>query len=171
MPVFGDDQGKTEKPTPGKLAETRKKGDTPLSRELVQGGVLFIAAIMLLWLGKWLIDSLSTVMRTGLTLDMRNRNLSEVGGICAELWRAFTTILPPFLTLLIILVVSTLLLGYGQIGVKYASEAVGFKPEKLNPFTNLKRVSCAPAHRAVFPSRECPTTARAPASTSGSVSR
>lgn len=140
MPLFGDDSGKTEKPTPGRLNEARNKGDTPLSKELVQGGVLFVSALMLLWLGEWLVDALAEVLRTGLTVDLSGRNLTEVGGICAELSNALLTILPPFATLLVLLVVSTALIGYGQIGVKISREVLKFKPEKLNPFTNMKRV-------------------------------
>lgn len=140
MAIFGDDAGKTEKPTPGKLTDVRKKGDTPHSKELTQGGVLFLTAIFLLWIGDWLVDALSTVMRTGMTLDMSERRLQEVGGVINELGNAFLTILPPFATLLLILAASTALIGYSQIGVKYSSEAVGFKPQKLNPFTNMKRL-------------------------------
>ncbi|MFN3243447.1 MAG: flagellar biosynthesis protein FlhB [Planctomycetota bacterium] len=140
MALFGDDNGKTEKPTPGKLADVRKKGDTPHSKELTQGGVLFLAAIMLLWIGDWLVGALSTVMRTGMTLDLSQRRIGEPDGAMAELWNAFTTILPPFATLLTVLVVATALIGYSQIGVKISSDVVGFKPEKLNPFTNMKRV-------------------------------
>jgi len=140
MAIFGDDAGKTEKPTPGKLTDVRKKGDTPHSKELTQGGVLFLTAVFLLWIGDWLVDALSTVMRTGMTLDMSERRLQEVGGVINELGNAFLTILPPFATLLLILAASTALIGYSQIGVKYSSEAVGFKPQKLNPFTNMKRL-------------------------------
>ena len=140
MPLFGDDQGKTEKPTPGRLSEVRNKGDTPLSRELVQGGVLFLAAVLLLWLGEWLVDSLGEVMRRGLTLDLGSREVTEVGGICAELWVAFRTIAPPFVVLVLSLVAATLVLGYGQIGVKVSREVLGLKFEKLNPFNGLKRV-------------------------------
>lgn len=140
MGIFKDDQGKTEQPTPGKLADVRNKGDSPLSKELTQGGVLFIAAIMLIWLGEWLIDSFSQVLRTGLTVNLEQRRLTEVGGVCAELWRALTTVFPPFATLLLVLLGSTMLIGYGQIGVKISREAIKFKPEKLNPFTNMKRL-------------------------------
>lgn len=49
MAMFGDDQGRTEKPTPSRLAEVRNRGDSPLSRELVQGGVLLVAAVLLTW--------------------------------------------------------------------------------------------------------------------------
>ena len=140
MGIFSDDQGKTEKATPGRLADVRNKGDSPLSKELVQGGVLFLAAIMLLWLGDWLLEALSEVLRNGLTVDLRGRNLDEVGGVCAELWRAFTTIMPPFATFVAILVGATLLIGYGQIGVKISRDVIKLRFEKLNPFANFKRV-------------------------------
>ena len=140
MGIFSDDQGKTEQPTPSKLADVRNKGDSPLSKELMQGGVLFIAAIMLLWIGDWLISALSQVLRTGLTVDLEGRRLTEIGGVCSELWRALTTILPPFVTLLLVLLGATMLLGYGQIGFKISREAIKFKPEKLNPFSNMKRL-------------------------------
>ncbi|MGC6487984.1 MAG: EscU/YscU/HrcU family type III secretion system export apparatus switch protein [Planctomycetota bacterium] len=138
--MFGDDQGKTEQPTPTKLAEVRKKGDTPHSKELTQGGVLFLAAVTLIWIGDWLVAALSEVMRNGMTLDMTARRVHEPDGALAELWRALMTVLPPFATLLLVLVVTTALIGYGQIGLKLSREAVGFKPEKLNPFTNMKRL-------------------------------
>jgi len=140
MGLFSDDQGKTEKATPGRLAEVRNKGDSPLSKELAQGGSLLIAAIMLLWLGEWLIGALSTVLRTGLTVDLQDRRLTEVSGVCAELWRALAAVFPPFATLLFVLLVSTMLFGYGQIGLKISREAIKFRPEKLNPFTNFKKL-------------------------------
>lgn len=140
MAIFGDDQGKTEKPTPTKLADARKKGDTPHSKELTQGGVLFLAAVTLIWIGDWLLSALSEVMRNGMTLDMTARRVHQTDGALAELWRALMTVLPPLTALLLVLVVATALIGYGQIGVKLSREAVGFKPEKLNPFTNMKRL-------------------------------
>ena len=140
MPLFGDDNGKTEKPTPGRLADVRQKGDTPLSRELVQGAVLFLAAVMLLWLGEWFLDALSDIMRNGLRVGLEDRRLGTVGGVCAELWQAFTTILPPFILLFVTLYFATALVGYGQIGVKISREVLKLKPEKLNPFTNMKRL-------------------------------
>ncbi|MFK7740450.1 MAG: flagellar biosynthesis protein FlhB [Planctomycetota bacterium] len=140
MGMFGDDSGKTEKPTPGRLSEVRNKGDTPLSKELVQGGVLFIAAVMLMWIGRWLVDSLSKVLRTGLTVDLSDRELTAVGGVCRELSNAVMTVFPPVATLMLVLVAATALLGYGQIGIKISREVLKLKPEKLNPFTNFKRV-------------------------------
>lgn len=140
MGIFDDDGGKTEKPTPQRLNDVRNRGDTPLSRELVQGGVLLIAAVAFRWFGGWLIDALSQLMRHGLALDIRGKQLDDIPYACQELLHAVLAVAGPFALLVALLVVATLLLGYGQIGVHWSSEVVGWKPERINPFTNWKRI-------------------------------
>ncbi len=140
MAIFGDDQGKTEQPTPSRLAEVRNRGDSPLSRELVQGGVLMVAALVFEWCGAWLVDSLIQVMRRGLVVDLAGRTLDRVSGACQEVLGAALLVVPPFATLVATLVATTVVLGYGQIGVKWSREVLGFKLERLNPAANWKRV-------------------------------
>ena len=140
MALFGDDQGKTEQPTATRLADVRNRGDTPLSRELVQGGVLMVAAIALWLCGGWLIDSFATVLRQGLDVDLGNHSVVDVTGACREMGAAVLLVLPPFLCLMAIIVGSTLVLGYAQIGVKWSHEVLGVKLERLNPLNNWKKV-------------------------------
>ena len=140
MAMFGDDNGKTEKPTPQRLDEVRNRGDSPLSRELVQGGVLFVAAVVLSWAGGWLVDALQTLLRRGLTVDLAEHQLDDIGGVCREFGVAMSIIGPPFATIVGSLVGATLLLGYGQIGLRWSREVIGFKLERLNPLSNWKRV-------------------------------
>ncbi|MDO8348863.1 MAG: EscU/YscU/HrcU family type III secretion system export apparatus switch protein, partial [Planctomycetota bacterium] len=139
MALFGDDQGKTEKPTPTRLDEVRNRGDSPLSRELVQGGVMMIAAVMFWLSGGWLLDSLGASMRHG--LDVANMaKVDDVPGACLEILGSLWRIAPPVGLLMGTLVAATLVLGYGQIGVRWSGEVVGFKLEKVNPFVNWQRV-------------------------------
>jgi flagellar biosynthesis protein FlhB len=140
MALFGDDQGKTEKPTPTRLAEVRDRGDVPLSRELLQGGVLLVAAVMLAWTGGWLLEALAKVMRRGLDVDLDGRSVGAVSGACRELWDALSIVGPPLAVLVSTLVAATLVIGYGQIGLHWASKVLGFKFERLNPIANWKRV-------------------------------
>lgn len=140
MGIFGDDQGKTEKPTPTRLNDVRNRGDTPLSRELVQGGLLVVAALSFRWCGGWLVDSLSDLMRHGLDVSLDHHQVSTVPYAYREILHAIWTVAAPFATLVLTFVAATLLLGYGQIGVHWATEVVGFKLEKINPFTNWKRL-------------------------------
>ena len=140
MAIFGDDGGKTEKPTPMRLSDVRNRGDTPLSRELVQGGVLMIAAILFRWCGAWLLESFGSLMRYGLDVDLRHHQVDSVPAACQELLVTLLGIAAPFAVLLFTLVAATLLLGYGQIGVHWSNEVIGWKLEKINPFTNWKRL-------------------------------
>ncbi len=140
MPLFGDDQGKTEKPTPQRLSEVRNKGDSPLSRELIQGGLLVIAAVLAISSGDWFVQSLADLMRRGLIVDLEHRKLTDIPGVCQELIGAVMQVIAPFGLFVLMLCVGTLVLGYGQIGMRWSREVVGFKLEKLNPFTNWKRV-------------------------------
>jgi flagellar biosynthesis protein FlhB len=140
MPLFGDDQGKTEKPTPSRLSEVRNKGDSPMSKELVQGGVLMVVALSFEHCGSWLMDALEQTMRRGLDVGLDDRTLGAVPGACRELLGAVLLVVPPFAALVATLVLATLVLGYGQIGVRWSREVLGLKFERLNPLTNWKKV-------------------------------
>lgn len=140
MALFGDDQGKTEKATPSRLTDVRNRGDTPLSRELVQGGTLLVAAVMLGWTGDWLMAALGQCMRRGLALDLSEHQITDVGGVCREVGALMSIVAPPFATLVGTLVAATLIIGYAQIGVHWSHEVIGFKLSRLNPITNLNRL-------------------------------
>ncbi|MFO1076178.1 MAG: flagellar biosynthesis protein FlhB [Planctomycetota bacterium] len=144
MALFGDDQGKTEKPTPTRLNEVRDRGDTPLSRELVQGGVLVVAAVMLWTCGGWLIGAIDALLREGLTVD-RDRDVAQIPHAFQLVMHFAATVAPPFLVLLLTLVGTVIAVGYGQIGFRFSNQAVGFKLERLNPFTNWTRIFNAQA--------------------------
>ena len=142
MALFRDDQGKTEKPTPGRIDELRKRGETPLSRELTTAGSLLVAAIILRWTGGWLGDSLSNAMRHGLNVDLASHAAGSgtIHGAVREILGVLSFVAAPVLLLMMVFVVAVLIFGYGQIGIRYSSEAVGIKFEKLNPVSNMKRV-------------------------------
>jgi flagellar biosynthetic protein FlhB len=139
MALFGDDQGKTEKATPSRLADVRNRGDTPLSRELVQGGVMMVAAVSFTCCGHWLLDSLGALMRHGLHVDP-TRRVDAVPFACKEILFAIWSVAAPFGVLVLTLVVATLALGYGQIGLHWSHDVIGFKLDKVNPFTNWRRL-------------------------------
>lgn len=140
MGLFGDDDGKTEKPTPQRLSEVRNRGDSPLSRELIQGGLLVVAAVLALACGDWFVGSLCQLLERGLNVGLQDRALHNIPGACVEMGTAVMTVLAPFALLLGSLFVAAIVLGYGQIGMKFANEVLGVKWEKVNPFTNYKRL-------------------------------
>ncbi len=64
-----EDLERTERPTPKRLEEARKKGQVPRSPELTTAAVVLIAGAGLRFLGSGLGSSLSTIMRSGLSLS------------------------------------------------------------------------------------------------------
>jgi flagellar biosynthetic protein FlhB len=140
--AFGDDQGRTEKPTPGRLAEVRNRGDTHLSRELLTGATLLTAAIALRSLGGWLLQSLGAALQHGLTLDMEAHPVrnGDVPGACQEVLITLALVAAPSIVLLAVLLLAAAVAGYAQIGVHIADEVMQLKLERLNPASNYKRL-------------------------------
>ena len=140
--AFGDDQGRTEKPTPGRLAEVRNRGDTHLSRELLTGATLLTAAIALRSLGGWLLQSLGAALQHGLTLDMEAHPVrnGDVPGACQEVLITLALVAAPTIVLLAVLLLAAAVAGYAQIGVHIADEVMQLKLERLNPASNYKRL-------------------------------
>lgn len=142
MALFRDDAGKTEKATPQRLDEAQRKGQVPLSREMIMGGTLLAVALALQFGGGWLLDVLRAAMGRGLRVDtaIARLNDGETGGFIAEIQAVVVLIAPPILGLMALVVVAAAVFGYGQIGVKLATKAFGLKFERLNPVQGLQRI-------------------------------
>jgi flagellar biosynthetic protein FlhB len=142
MGLFRDDQGKTEKPTPTRLADARQKGQVAMSREFVMGGSLVLGVLAIEHLGPWLIASLQGMMVSGLSVaDARPRlERGDIPAAIGALLEPVAAVALPFGTLLLIGVAVAALFGYGQVGVKISSEALALKPERLNPIQGFARI-------------------------------
>ncbi|MGE3173708.1 MAG: flagellar biosynthesis protein FlhB [Planctomycetota bacterium] len=142
MAMFGDDQGRTEKATPGKLSESRNKGDTHLSRELVTGGSLLVTAIALDAGGGWLMHALGDAMRHGLNVDLGEHPIAagDVPGASREILQTLALIAAPVLLLMGTLFSAAVLFGYLQIGLKISNQALRFNLGRLNPASNWKKL-------------------------------
>lgn len=140
--AFGDDQGRTEKPTPGRLNEARNRGDTQLSRELLTGATLLTAAIALRFFGAWLLEAMGAALQFGLTLDLKAHPVAnaDVPGACNEVLTMLALVAAPTIVLLATLLLSAAVAGYAQIGLRFSDEVLQFKLERLNPASNYKRL-------------------------------
>jgi flagellar biosynthetic protein FlhB len=142
MAMFGDDQGRTEKPTPERLVEARNRGDTSLSRELLLAGPLLVAALLLHWLGGWLLADFASALRHGLHVDLRHHPIAsaDVPGACQQVLTSLALVAVPTLLLLAVLLLAAALCGYAQIGVRISRQVLGLKFERLDPAANWKRL-------------------------------
>lgn len=153
MGVFQDDSGKTEKATPQRLGEARDKGQTPMSREFTMAGSLLVASIVLEQTGHWLIDRFEDLLRVSLDVAQTPGRVpvGETAAVATLVEDAIARVLPPFAFLLLTFLLSTLVFGYAQIGLKVSRKALKISLERLDPVKNIRRVlSLASLARALF---------------------
>ncbi len=132
------DQEKTEQPTGKRLADARKRGQIPRSREAATLLVLLSGVLSLWALAEPLGRGMSAMMRRGFALTR-----DEVFTV-DEMERIFVTCLSYIaLPLLAICLIVTVCAFIGSIflgGMNFSSEAVTPKLSKLNPLSGLARM-------------------------------
>lgn len=131
-------QEKTEQPTAKKLADAKKKGQVPRSKDLNSTTTMVFGAMGLLFMGSYMISHIVTVMQQGFSLT--REQIFDSHEIIARLHfainEAFTGI-APFLVLMTITALFTpALLG----GWAFSSESIAFKGDRINPLKGLKRI-------------------------------
>lgn len=129
---------KTEKPTPRKLQEARKKGQIPRSPELSSALILLGSVLVIKLMSGFYIDNLLTYLKVSFTTNL-SLLLTEGNSN-----RLFTDVLleTAKLTLPIIAVVFAVgfLAVYLQVGGIFTVEPVKPKLEKINPLAGFKRI-------------------------------
>lgn len=131
-------QEKTEKATPKKKEEARKKGQVAISREISSAMVLLAALGFFYFAGSWmfwhLADLVTRVFQNIGTL--RFNTINEVSVFSLEIMSRLLAILAPLLLPLAILGLAANIL---QVGFKMSTEAIAPKMSKLNPISGMKR--------------------------------
>ncbi len=132
-----DDSQRTEDPTPKKLAEARKNGQVPMSKEI----------------NTWLLLLVSTIVVAGMGPSMMRQLAILLEAVIEQSWQAFGSpgvmqvlkalffevlgiIIAPFLVLMVAAVAGS----FGQIGLIYSPESLKPKFDKLSPVAGFSRL-------------------------------
>ncbi|UAK22975.1 flagellar type III secretion system protein FlhB [Sphingomonas nostoxanthinifaciens] len=132
-----DRDEKTEAPTAKRRNDAVEQGDVLQSRELGTALVILAGAAWIALAGPWMVGSCEQMLRRGLTFDS-----GDIVGF--DPLRAFLALLLPVLLPLATLFGLTLVAAIGtpamlgSLGFRWS--ALGFKAEKINPLTGMKRV-------------------------------
>ena len=131
-------QERTEKATPKKKEEARKKGQVAISREVSSAMILLASLGYFYFSGSWMFWNLSEVItRVFQNLgSLQFNNINDASVFSMEVLNRLLAILIPFLLPLVIL---GLVANVLQIGFKMSTEAIAPKFSKLNPISGLKR--------------------------------
>jgi flagellar biosynthetic protein FlhB len=133
-----DGQEKTEEATPKRKEEARGKGQVPRSRELTTMAMLLMAAIGMSLMGGHMITQMGDVLRLG--LDVERAKAFDPWAVIEVLIRAIQggiALVAPFL---LIMIVTALAAPVALGGWTFSTEALAFKPEKLDPVQGMKKI-------------------------------
>ena len=131
-------QEKTEEATPKRLADARKKGQVPRSRELSTAAVMFASAGGLWAFGDTILVTAMDLLRNGLTYQ-REALLDPAQPIAAfreAIGTGLLSLMPFFAVVTCAAICAPAMTG----GWSFSMSAIAFKAEKLNPLKGLKRV-------------------------------
>lgn len=134
-------QEKTEQATPKRLADARKKGQVPRSRELSTAAVMLASAAAMIFLGDTIAVGALQALQEGLTIE-RNVLLDPNQPVAAfrdAVAAALKSLLPFFTVVMCAAICAPAMTG----GWSFSLQAMAFKAEKLNPIKGLKRVFSA----------------------------
>jgi flagellar biosynthesis protein FlhB len=133
-----DGQEKTEEASSRKIQQARQKGQVPRSRELGSVLAMLLAGASFFFMGNMLVNGFSNMMIKSFAFDLRD--FQDPGAMAMRFMEAvfqgLILILPFLLLMLVIGVASNLVVG----GWNYATEAMAFKLEKLDPIKGMTRV-------------------------------
>ncbi|MCL7746483.1 flagellar biosynthesis protein FlhB [Halalkalibacter alkaliphilus] len=129
---------KTEKATPKKRQDTRKKGQVAKSTD-VNTAIILLLVFLFLWLfggmlGETLFNLLKHTFQTYLLLELTE---ATIAALFLELVMESAIVLLPIMMIALIAGVAA---SYIQVGVLFAPEAIKMKLSKLDPIKGAKRI-------------------------------
>ena len=138
MPESGG-QERTERATPKRRRDARKKGQVAQSREVSSVMILMTALGFFYFGGSWIFGSLSEIIGGvfGHLDTLRLDAVSEVTAFSVEIFKKMFLILIPFFMPILIAGMAG---NIGQIGFEIHGEPMRPKLTKLNPLAGLKKL-------------------------------
>ncbi|HOK42060.1 MAG TPA: flagellar biosynthesis protein FlhB [Thermoclostridium caenicola] len=142
LQLFADSSGKTEKATPKKRQDLRKKGQVMQSREVTANFILLIVFLSFRVLGNYLYREMKIVFNFFMS-ESAAYNLSDPNEIMRVLTFAAIEIAKMAAPFFIIAVVVGILGSYVQIGFLFTLEPIKPKFSNISPLKGLKRLFSA----------------------------
>jgi flagellar biosynthetic protein FlhB len=135
-----DESQKTEEASPKKLADARKKGDIPVSREVATLGSMVASLLLIAFFAAPLVRSLTGEM-TPFVVSVHDIRVQEGAyDVTAALGELFLQVFAAMSPLFLAFAGAALLAAFGQNALVFATDRLKPKAERLNPMKGLKRI-------------------------------
>ncbi len=134
------DEGRTEKATPKKRQDARKKGQVLQSREITASVGLLSVFLGLKVFGSYIYGEISIFIAKIFREYINVVDVYSYNKLRALMIEVNIVLLKTILPLLGIAFLSAFISGYAQVGFLFTSESIKIKFSKLNPMQGLKRI-------------------------------
>ncbi|SFE38723.1 flagellar biosynthesis protein FlhB [Alteribacillus iranensis] len=131
-------QEKTEKATPKKRQDTRKKGQVPKSTD-VNTALILLGVFLFMFLYAGVLGDFIVNMMQHVFLEYIHWEVSEqtIPSLFNEIAAESAIVILPIMLITLVVGVSASLI---QVGFMFTPEAIAFKLEKINPLKGIKRI-------------------------------
>ena len=136
-----DGQERTERATPRRLEQARKRGQVPRSRELNTMLILVASAAGLLTMGDRVVAHMAAIVRSGLSLE--RELIFDPNGAIQVMERSLFAALELLLPFLVITTVAAVAASVALGGWSFSIQALAPRLEKLDPVKGMKRLFSA----------------------------
>ena len=138
MAEGGDQEDKTEEPTPKKQREAREKGQVAQSREVNTFVMLFTSALIILTMGLWMSDRLGDLL-TGF-IAQPEIYPTDGGALIDTVMQVFRESFVIISIMLGGLFIAGIIAGFAQVGPLLSTESLAPKLDKINPIKGFTRI-------------------------------
>lgn len=139
LQLFAADE-KTEKATPKKRSDARKKGQVFQSREITSALVLILVFFTLKICGSFIYGEFSLLIKRTFEDYFTRKNLFTYNELTAVFTELILVTLKTCGPVFVVALVITVAVLYAQVGFLFTVETLGIKFEKINPINGFKRL-------------------------------
>jgi flagellar biosynthetic protein FlhB len=132
-------QEKTEKATPRRRREARKKGQVAQSREISSIFILMTTLGVFYFAGSWIFWNLSGFF-SEIYQNMSTLTLSNVSDASAFSLEAFNALFSILIPIFLPIVIAAIVANVAQVGFEMHAEPMRPKLSKLNPISGMKKL-------------------------------
>lgn len=139
LQLFADDS-KTEKATPKKKEEARKKGQVLHSKEVNTALILLLTFLAIKLLGGYIYSVIQNFWIRLMEEYPQQRDIFTLPVLTKLFYESILCMGKVLTPILAVVLVTGLAVSYAQVGALFTTETLGFKFDRINPISGLKRV-------------------------------
>jgi len=136
----GGGADKTEKATPKKKGDARKKGQVFQSRELSGSLILIIMIVTIKAFGSTIYGQISQYMKKAFTQYLTMTDVLDVSIIAKIFIDGILVFAKTILPMFLVAVLAALIVGYAQVGILFTFETLKPQGNRINPLSGFKRI-------------------------------